>query len=138
MLKQLTVCGHNKLWEIIKETGIPDHLNCLLRNLYARQEAKGRTRNGTINFTSVPQLCLTLFDPTDYSTPGFPVHHQHPEFAQTHVQGVGEAIQPSYPLSAPSPPAFSISQHQSLFKGFSFSRQVAKVLELQLQHQSFQ
>ena len=70
----------------------------------------------SINFTSVPQLCLTLFDPTDYSTPGFAVHHQHPEFAQTHVQGVGEAIQPSYPLSAPSPPAFSISQHQGLFQ----------------------
>jgi len=75
----------------------------------------------SINFTSVPQLCLILFDPMDYSMPGFPVHHQYPEFAQTHVQGVGEAIQPSYPLSAPSPPAFNISQHQSLFKGFNFS-----------------
>ena len=61
---------------------------------------------------SVAQLCLTLCDPMDCSTPGFPVHHQPPEPTQTHVHRVGDAIQPSHPLSSPSPPAFNLSQHQ--------------------------
>ena len=74
----------------------------------------------------------------DCSTPGFPVHHQLPELTQTHVHRVGDAIQPSHPLSPPSPPAFSLSQHQGLFQGVSSSHQVAKVLEFQPQHQSFQ
>ena len=74
----------------------------------------------------------------DCSIPGFPVHHQLPELAQTHVHWVGDAIQPSHPLLSPSPPAFSLSQHQGLFQWVSSSHQVAKVLELQLQHQSFQ
>ena len=69
---------------------------------------------------------------------GFPVHHQLPELAQTHVHQVGVAIQPSHPLSSPSPPAFNLSQHQGLFQGVSSSHEVAKVLEFQLQHQSFQ
>ena len=76
-------------------------------------------------------------DPMDCSTPGFPVHHQLLELAQTHVHRVGDAIQPSHPLSSPSP-TFNLSQHQGLFQGVSSSHQVAKVLELQLQHQSFQ
>ena len=66
-------------------------------------------------FSSV-QSCLTLCDPMDCSTPGFPVHHQLPEFAQIHVHQVGDAIQPSHPLSPPSSPAFSLSQHQGLFQ----------------------
>ena len=74
----------------------------------------------------------------DCSTPGFPVHHQLLELAQTHVHRVGDAIQPSHPLSFPSPPAFNLSQHQGLFQWVSSSHQVAKVLEFQLQHQSFQ
>ena len=80
----------------------------------------------------------TLCDPTDCSTPGFPAHHQLPEPIQTHVHGVNDAIQPSHPLSSPSPPAFSLSQHQGLFQWVSSFHQVAKVLELQLRHQSFQ
>ena len=72
------------------------------------------------------------------STAGFPVHHQLPECAQTHVHQVGDDIQPSHPLSSPSPPALSPSQHHGLFKWVSSSHQVAKVLEFQLQHQSFQ
>ena len=72
------------------------------------------------------------------SMPGLPVHHQLPESTQTHVHWVGDAIQPSYPLSSPSPPAFNLSQHQGLFQWVSSSHQVAKVLEFQLQHQSFQ
>ena len=67
-----------------------------------------------------------------------PVHHQLPEFTQTHVHWVGDAVQLSHPLSAPSPPAFNLSQRQGLFKWVSSSHQVAKVLEFQLQHQSFQ
>ena len=74
----------------------------------------------------------------DYSMPGLPVHHWLPELAQTHIHRVSDTVQPSHPLSAPSPPAFSLSQHQGLFKWVSSSHQVAKVLELQLQHQSFQ
>ena len=89
-------------------------------------------------FSSVAQSYLTLCNPMDYSKPGLPVHHQLLEFTQTHVPWVGDAIPSSHPLSSPSPPAFNLSQHQGLFKWVSSSHQVAKVLELQLQHQSFQ
>ena len=92
----------------------------------------------SVQFSSVAQSCPTLCDPMDCSTPGLPVYHQLPEFTQTHVHWVSDAIQPSHPLSYPSPPAFDLSQHQSLFKWVSSSYQVAKVLEFQLQHQSFQ
>jgi len=88
--------------------------------------------------SSVTQLCLTLSDPMNRSTPGLPAHHQLPEFTQTHVHRVGDAIQPSHLLSSPSSPAFNLSQHQGLFKWVSSSYQVAKILEFQLQHQSFQ
>ena len=90
--------------------------------------------------SSVQSLSLVwLFaTPMDCSMPGFPVHHQLPEPTQTHVHWGGDAIQPSHPLSSPSPPAFTLSQHQSLFQWVSFSYQVAKVSEFQLQHQSFQ
>ena len=74
----------------------------------------------------------------DCSTPGVPVHHQLPQSTQTHVHWVGDAIQPSHPLSSPFPPALNLSQNQGLFKWVSSSHQVAKVLEFQLQHQSFQ
>ena len=80
------------------------------------------------------QLC----DPMDCSMPGLPVHHQLPEFTRTHVHWVSDAIQPSHPLLSPSPPTFNLSQHQGLFRWVSSSPQVAKVLEFQLQHQSFQ
>ena len=83
-------------------------------------------------FNSVTQSCLTLCDPMNRSTPGLPVHHQLPEFTQTHVHRVSDAIQPSRPLSSPSPPAPNPSQHQSLFQWVNSSHEVAKVLELQL------
>ena len=89
-------------------------------------------------FSSVAQLCLTLCNPMDCSMPGFLVLHHLPEFAQTHVHWVGDAIQPSDPLSSPSPPAFNLSQHQVLSERVSTSHHVAKVLELQLQLQAFQ
>ena len=74
----------------------------------------------------------------DCSMPGFPVHHQLLELVQTHVHQAFDAIQPSHPLSSPSYPAFNLSQHQGLFQGVSSLYKVAKVLEFQLQHQSFQ
>ena len=92
----------------------------------------------SIQFSSVFQSCPTLCLPMVCSTSGLPVHHQLPELAQTHIHRVSDAFQPSHPLSSPSPPAFSLSQHQGLFQWVSTSHQVAKVLEFQLQHQSFQ
>ena len=87
---------------------------------------------------SVAQLCLALCSPMDCSTPGFPVLHHLLELAQTHVHWVSDAIQPFHPLSSPSSLTFNLSQHHSLFQWVSSSKQVAKVLELQLLHQSFQ
>ena len=92
----------------------------------------------SVQFSSVAQSCPTLCDPMNHSTPGLPVHHQLPESTQTHVHRVSDAIQPSHPLSSPSPPAPNPSQHQGLFQWVSSSHQVAKVLEFQLHHQSFQ
>ena len=83
-------------------------------------------------FSSVIQSCPTLCDPMNCSTPGLPVHHHLPEFTQPHVHQVGDAIQPSHPLSSPSPPAPNPSQHQSLFQWVNSSHVVAKVLEFQL------
>jgi len=89
-------------------------------------------------FSSVTQSCPTLCDPMDCSMPSFPIHHQLPDLAQTHALWVGDTIQPSHPLSSPSPLAFNLSQHQGLFQWASSSYKVAQVLKLQLQHQSFQ
>ena len=96
---------------------------------------------GKFSFSSVSwvtQSCPTLCDPMNRSPPGFPVHHQLLEFTQTHAHRVCDAIQPSHPLSSPAPPAPNPSQHQGLFQWVSSSHEVAKVLEFQLQHQSFQ
>ena len=92
----------------------------------------------SVQFSSVAQLYPILCDPMNRSMPGMPVHHQLPEYTQTHVHWVCDAIQPSHPLSSPSPPALNLSQHQGFFKWVSFSHQVAKVLQFQLQHQSIQ
>ena len=91
-----------------------------------------------VQFSSVTQSCPTLWDPLDWNMPGLPVHYQLPEFTQTNVYWVGDAIQPSHLLSSPSPPALNLSQHQGVFKCVSSLHQVAKVLDFQLQHQSFQ
>ena len=91
-----------------------------------------------VQFSSVTQSCLTLCNPVDSSTPGLPVHCQFLELMQTHVHWVGDVIQPIHPLLSLSPPAVNVSQHQDLFKWVSSSHQVAKVLEFQLQDQSFQ
>ena len=123
-----------------QETEIPQAL---------QWDKENNGRNKTEKWTKQKLRCLRfssvqwfshvrLCDPMDLSTPGFPVHHQLLELAQTHVHWVGDAIQRSYPLLSPSPPALNLSQHQCLFKWVSSSHQVAKVLEFQLQHQSFQ
>ena len=83
-------------------------LKCVINKIFSRPQCK--------QFNSVTQSCPTLCDPMNRSTPGLPVHHQLPEFTQTHVHRVGDAIQPSHPLSSPSPPAPNPSQHQSLFQ----------------------
>ena len=92
----------------------------------------------SVQYCSVTQSRLTVCNPMNHSMPGLPVHHEIPEFTQTHVHWVSDAIQLSHPLSSPSPPALNLSQHQGLCKRVTSSHQVAKVLEFQLQHQSFQ
>ena len=101
---------------------------------YFREKGKRESRG----FSSIAQSCPTLCDPMKRSTPGLPVPHQLPEFAQTHIHRFSDAIQPSHPLSSPSSPAPNPSQHQSLFQWVNSSHEVAKVLEFQLQHHSFQ
>ena len=95
-------------------------------------------KGSSVQFSSVAQSCPTLCDPVNCTTPGLPVHYQLLGFTQTHVHWVGDAIQLSHPLSSPSPPAPNPSQHQGLFQWVSSAHEVAKVLEFQLQHQSFQ
>ena len=92
----------------------------------------------SVSCCSVAQSYLTLCDPMDCSTPGFPVLHYLMEFAQTHVHWVRDAVQTSHPLLSPSPSALNLLQHQGLFQWVGSSHQVAKILELQLWHQSFQ
>ena len=96
---------------------------------FMRAVSSPRKGPGSLQFSLVAQSCPTVCDPTDCSMPGLPVHHQLPEFTQTRVHRLGDAIQTSHPLSPPSPPAFNLSQHQGLLQWVSSSHQVAKVLE---------
>ena len=112
---------------------------CLLRKSISKQKSMAALlKNGWQHCFSVTQSCLPLYDSMECSMPGFPILHHLMELAQTHIHWIGDAIRPSHPLSSPSPPAFSLSQHQGLFQWVSSFHQVAKVLEFQLQHQSFQ
>jgi len=86
----------------------------------------------SLQFSSVAQSCLTFCNPMDCSMLGLPIHHQLPELAQIHLHRVSDAIQPSHPLSSPSPPASNPSQHQRFFQCVKSSHEVAKVLEYQL------
>ena len=126
--KAFDCVDHNKLWKILKETRIPDHLTCLLRNLYAGQEALVRTAHGvTVQFShSVVSDSLRPCEP-QHTRPPCPA--QLPKSTQIHVHWVGDAIQPSHPLSSPSPCTLNLSQHQGLFQWVSSLNQVAKVLE---------
>jgi len=92
----------------------------------------------SVQFISVAQSRPTLCDPMNHSMPGLPVHYQILESTQTHVHCVSDAIQPSHPLSSPSPPALNLSQHQGLCKWVSSLHQVAKILKFQLQYQPLQ
>ena len=136
--------------DIITNTGYTRYLSCgrVIGNLWKKLGLLDWRNN--LNFlwaltgrlfslvSSVAQSGPTLCNPMNHSMPGLPVHHRLPEFIQTRVHWVGDTLQPSHPLLSPSPPAFNLSQHQGLFKWVSSSHQVAKVLEFQLQHQSFQ
>ena len=107
-------------------------ISCIRRQvlLPLAPPAKPVSRGQLVQFSSVAQSYPTLCDPMDCSTPGLPVHHQLPEFTQTHIHRVSDAIQPSHPLLSPSPPAFNLSQHQGLFQWVSSLNQVAKVLRV--------
>ena len=112
--------------EVVKE-----EMARMNRNILGNIELQ-RTGISSVQFSSVAQSCPILCDPMNCSMPGLPIHHQLPEFTQTHVHRVSDAIQSSHPLSSPSSPAPNPSQHQGLFQGVSSSHEVAKVLELQL------
>ena len=114
MITSLLTVGGSK---IITEVDSPKH-----QNDYGLWDQ-------SVQFSSVAQSCPTLCDPMNYSTPGLPVHHQLPEFTQTHVHRVGDAIQPSHPLSSPFPLSPNPSQHQSLFQSVNYLHEVAKVLD---------
>ena len=133
-------------WEDTLEEGVATHSITLAWRIPWTEEPGGlqsmgsqrdKTEATLVQFSSVAQSCMTLCDPMDCRMSDLSVHHQPPELAQTHVHRVGDAIQSSHPLSPPSP-AFNLSQHQGLFKSIRSSHQVAKVLEFELQHQSFQ
>ena len=96
------------------------------------------TNLSSVQFSTVAQSRPTLCDPMNRSTPGLPVLHQLPQFTQTRIHWLSDAIQTSHPLSSPSPPSLNTSQHQSLLQWVNSSHQVAKVLEFQLQHDSLQ
>ena len=134
-------------WEDPLEKEMATHSNTLAWKIPWTEEPGGLQSTGsqrvghdwatslytlTYQFSSVTQSCLTLCDPMNCSTPGLPVHHHLPEFTQTHIHLVSDAIQPAHPLSSPSPPAPNPSQHQSLFQWVNSSHEVAKVLEFQL------
>ena len=104
----------------------------LLEKTWVSSKIREEFLMSSVQFSSVTQSCPTLCDPMNCSTPGLPVHHQFPEFTQTHVHRVSDAIQPSHPLFSPSPAALNTFQHQSLFQWVNFSHEVAKVLEFQL------
>ena len=125
-------CIELKFQRIIKWPDVENHFLCTI-TLFC---CSGYQKNQSVS--SVAQSCPTLCNPMNRSTPLLPVHHQLPEFIQIHVHWVSDAIQPSHPVSSASPPAPNLSQHQGLFQWVSSSHQVAKALEFQLQHQSFQ
>ena len=121
-------------WAYLQSRNRPTNIEERFVVAKGRQEEERRTGNfKLVQFSSVQSLsCVWLCDPVNRSTPGLPVHHQLPEFTQTHIHRVGDAIQPSHPLSSPSPPAPNPSQHQSLFQWINSLHEVANVLELQL------
>ena len=122
-------------WEDALQKGMETHSSILAWKIPWTEEP-GRLQLSSVQFSR--SVMSDSLQPHDCSMPGFPAHHQLPELAQTHLHRVGDAIRPSHSLSSPYPPAFNLSQHQGLSQWVSSSPQVAKVLEFQLQHQSFQ
>ena len=122
--KKMKISQYSRKWKDRTQTGRE-----YLQRMYLIKHS--------VQFSSIAQLCPTLCNPMDCSTPGFPVHYQLLELTQTHVHWVGDAIQPSHLLLSLSPHTFNLSQHRDLFQWVSSSHQVAKVLEFQLLHQSF-
>ena len=130
LLERKVIKSGNKILKRQKDTGY---------RVLKYTGKKNEWRVNSVQFSSVAQSSPTLCDPMNRSMPGLPVHHQLPWSTQTHAHHwVGDAIQTSHPLLSPSPPAFNLPQHQGLFKWVRYLHQVAKVLEFQLQHQSFQ
>ena len=133
------VCPENITWQDLNLQNIYKDLSLLHKELLMHLVWFGKSEFihsvlrihllDNMRYSSAAQSCPTLWHPMDCSTPGLPVYHQLLEFTQTHVHWVGDAIQPSHPLSSPSPPAFNPSQHQGLFQWVSSLHQVAKVLE---------
>ena len=131
----------NKYWKNVEEKEpyytVGENVNSCSH--YGKGYEVPQNTDNRTDISSVQSLSnVWLCNPRDCSTPGFPVHHQLLELAQTQVHWVGDAIQSSHPLLSPSPSVSNLSQYQSLFQGVSSSHQVHKVLEFQLQHQSFQ
>ena len=122
--------GHLLLLENCRTSQQFRVLICKMGILSPPSQTAGKVQS--VQFSSFTQSCPTLCDPMNCSTPGLPVHHHLPEFTQTHVHRVSDAIHPSHPLSSPSPPTPNPSQHQSLFQWVHSSNEVAKVLEFQL------
>ena len=139
MLTIRHVVGHTTQYIFFKKSILKIYKNCTI-SLYLLKKLSETFlhKSNSVQLSSVAQSCPTLCDPMDCSMPGLPVHHQLLALTQTHIHWVSDAIQPSHPLSSTSPPAFNLSQHWGLFQWGTSSSQVAKVLELQLQHQSFQ
>ena len=122
-----------------KHVGLGQGWHRLFKSLHVSSLARRRPRICVPQFSSTESLsCPTLCDPVNRCTPGLPDHCQLPEFAQTHVHWVGDAIQPSHPLSSPSPHTFNLSYHQGHFQWVSSLHPVAKASQFQLQHESFQ
>ena len=130
--KSTTLNEMNKTWDLKRKNSWLTNIPFIFPSFFSSYNSN------SVQFSSVTQSCQTLCSPMDCSMPGLPVHHQLLQFIQTHVHWVSDTIQSSHPLSSPSPPAFNLSEHQGLFKWVSSPHQVAKVLEFQLQHQSFQ
>ena len=133
-IDNLSFLAHPQLWLIPSQSLRNNFLGGNITDSLLNSQNKMIivTPFSSVQFSSVAQSCLTLCDPMNRSTPGLPVHHQLPEFTQTHIHRVSDAIQPSHPLSSPSPLAPNPSQHQNLFQWVNSLHEVAKVLEFQL------
>ena len=139
MKKEIKICIEtNENWKHDNPKPMGFSKSCAKGKVHSNTSLSQETTEKSHQFNWVAHSCLTLCNPMNFSMSGLPVHHQLPEFTQTHVHRLGDAIQPSHPLSSSSPPAPNPSQQQGLFQWVSSLHELAKVLAFQLQHQSFQ